>query len=132
MRYLLDTNIISELLRNPHGKAAQRIKNVGEANVCTSIVVAAELRYGLVRKGSSRLTAELEAILDALEILPLEAPAYKTYGQIRLQLEKSGRLIGANDLLIAAHAISLGYILVTDNERESSRVLNLKYENWLR
>jgi tRNA(fMet)-specific endonuclease VapC len=132
MRYLLDTNIISELLRNPDGKVAQRIRKVGEPNVCTSIVVAAELRYGIVKKGSLRLTTELEAILDALEILPFEAPADKIYGQIRSQLEKSGRPIGANDLLIAAHAIALGYILVTDNEREFIRAPNLKCENWLR
>ena len=132
MRYLLDTNIISDLLRNPDGKVAQRVKKVGEPRVCTSIIVAAELRYGVAKKGSPRLTAELEAILGALEILPFEAPADKAYGQIRTQLEKSGRPIGANDLLIASHAITLGYILVTDNEGEFNRVANLRYENWLR
>lgn len=132
MRYLLDTNIISDLLRNPDGKVAQRIKKVGEAKVCTSIIVTAELRYGVVKKGSLRLATELEAILGALEVLPFEAPADKTYGQIRTQLEKSGRPIGANDLLIASHAIGLGYILVTDNEREFAQVANLRYENWIR
>jgi len=132
MRYLLDTNIISDLLRNPDGKVAQRVKKVGEPRVCTSIIVAAELRYGVAKKGSPRLTSELEAILGALEILPFETPADKAYGQIRTQLEKSGRQIGANDLLIASHAITLGYILVTDNEGEFNRVANLRYENWLR
>ena len=132
MRYLLDTNIISHLLRNSDGKVAARIKSVGERKVCTSIIVAAELRYGVAKKSSPRLVAELEEILGALEILPFEAPADETYGQIRTQLEKSGRPIGANDLLIAAHAVALGYILVSDNEREFTRVTNLRYENWLR
>ncbi len=66
MRYLLDTNVIFDLVRNPQGKAAQRIRQVGEAGVCTSIIVAAELRYGAAKKGSARLSAQLEAVLSAL------------------------------------------------------------------
>jgi len=132
MRYLLDTNIVSDLVRNPHGKVAQRIRKVGEDNVCTSIVVAAELRYGAEKKGSPRLSAQLETVLGALEVLAYEAPCDRAYGAIRTQLEKAGRTIGANDLLIAAHALALGYTVVTDNEDEFARITNLRHENWLR
>lgn len=132
MRYLLDTNIISDLLRHPNGKVAQHVRRVGEGKVCTSIVVAAELRFGVVKKGSPQLSADLEAIIGAMDVLPFETPADKTYGTLRTRLEKSGRPIGANDLLIAAHAITLGYALVTDNVHEFSRVKDLAQENWLR
>jgi tRNA(fMet)-specific endonuclease VapC len=132
MRYLLDTNIISDLVRNPQGKAAQHIRSIGETRVCTSIIVAAELRYGATRKASPRLSAQLEAVLRALEILPFDIPADATYGLLRTQLEQAGRPIGANDLLIAAHAIALGYTIVTNNEQEFTRIKGLPCENWLR
>ena len=108
----LPTGLISDALsarhqyrlrvRNPQGRVAQRIRKVGEAQVCTSIIVAAELRYGAAKKQSPRLTAQLEAVLGALEILPLKEPADVTYGDLRARLERAGRPIGANDLLIAA------------------------------
>jgi len=132
MRYLLDTNILSDLVRNPQGKIAEHIFKVGEANVCTSIIVAAELRYGAEKKQSLRLFAQLETVLGAVEILPLEKPADASYASIRAQLERAGQPIGANDLLIAAQALALGYTLVTDNEKEFSRVRHLQVENWLR
>jgi len=132
MRYLLDTNIVSDLVRNPQGKVAQHIRAVGEAQVCTSIIVAAELRYGATKKGSLRLSTQLEAVLGALEVLPFEAPADAAYGLLRTRLEQAGRPIGANDLLIAAQALSLGYALITDNEREFAHVEDLRRENWLR
>jgi tRNA(fMet)-specific endonuclease VapC len=132
MRYLLDTNIVSDLIRNPQGPVAQHIRRVGETQICTSIIVAAELRYGATKKGSLRLTAQLEAVLGALDILPFETPADAAYGLIRTQLEQAGRPIGGNDLLIAAQAIALGYTLVTDNEGEFARVDGLPRENWLR
>ena len=132
MRYLLDTNIVSDLVRNPHGRVTQRIRKVGEAQVCTSIIVAAELHYGSAKKGSPRLAAQLDAVLGVLKVLPFEAPADRTYGALRARLEQGGKLIGANDLLIAAQAIALGHVLVTDNEREFARVDGLRYENWLR
>ena len=132
MRYLLDTNIVSDLVRNPQGKAAQRIRRVGETQVCTSIIVAAELRYGAAKKGSPRLTAQLEAVLGALEVLPLEPPVDAAYGSLRTRLERAGTPIGANDLLIAAHAFALGYTIITDTEREFARVEDLQLQNWLR
>ncbi|HEY6562465.1 MAG TPA: type II toxin-antitoxin system VapC family toxin [Polyangiaceae bacterium] len=131
-RYLLDTNIVSDLVRNPRGAVMRRIRKVGEEQVCTSVVVAAKLHYGATKKASPRLTAQLEAVLDVLEVVPFEAPAETHYGRLRTELERAGKLIGANDLLIAAHASALGYTLVTDNDREFSRVNSLHLENWLR
>jgi tRNA(fMet)-specific endonuclease VapC len=132
MRYLLDTNIVSDLVRNPQGKVAQRIRKVGEAQVCTSIIVASELRYGAAKKGSPRLSAQLDAVLGALEVLPLETPADVVYGSLRTRLEQTGRPIGANDMLIAAQAVTLGCMIVTDNEKEFAFVEDLPRENWLR
>jgi tRNA(fMet)-specific endonuclease VapC len=132
MRYLLDTNVVSDLIRNPQGRVTEHIRRVGEAQVCTSIIVAAELRYGVAKKGSPRLTIQLEAVLGALDVLPFEAPADAAYGQIRTQLEQAGRPIGGTDLLIAAQTIALGYTIVSDNEREFVRIDGLLRENWLR
>ncbi|MPZ18846.1 MAG: PIN domain-containing protein [Luteitalea sp.] len=132
MRYLLDTNIVSDLIRNPHGRVAQRIREVGEGRVCTSIIVAAELRYGARKKNAPRLTAQLDAVLEALDVLPFEAPGDTAYGPLRAQLELAGLPIGGNDLLIAAHAIALGCTIVTDNDREFARIDDLPRENWLR
>jgi tRNA(fMet)-specific endonuclease VapC len=132
MRYLLDTNIVADLVRNPQGPVAQRIREVGEAQVCTSIIVAAELRYGAARQGSRRLSAQLEAVLGALDVLSFEAPADIAYGALRARLERFGRPIGGNDLLIAAQVVALGYAIVTDNEREFARIDDLPCENWLR
>jgi tRNA(fMet)-specific endonuclease VapC len=131
-RYLLDTNMVSDLIRNPQGRVAARVAEVGEGRVCTSIIVAAELRYGAAKRGSARLTRQMESVLAALETLPFEAPAESLYGDIRARLEAAGTPIGANDLLIAAHAVTLGHVIVTDNEREFARIDGLPLENWLR
>jgi len=131
MRFLLDTNIVSQLVRTPHGPIADRIREVGEAAVCTSVIVASELRYGAAKKGSHRLTSQVEAVLGALEVLAFEPPADAVYGDLRARLEAEGRPIGGNDLLIVAHALTLGCTVVTDNEREFRRVAGLSLENWL-
>lgn len=132
MRYLLDTNILSDLIRNPHGPLAQKIAEVGDDQVCTSIIVTSELRFGAAKKGSPRLSAQLATVIGALDVLPFEAPADQVYGEVRCRLERAGQPIGGNDLLIAAQAIALGYTLVSGNEREFGRVSELKLENWLR
>jgi tRNA(fMet)-specific endonuclease VapC len=132
MRFLLDTNIVSDLVRNPGGRAAGRIAQIGEAMTCTSIIVATKLRYGAAKRNSRRLTTQLEIVLTALDVLPFEAPADTIYGELRAVLERTGRLIGPNDLLIAAQSVALGLTIVTDNEREFSRVEGLPVENWLR
>lgn len=132
MQYLLDTNIVSELVRDPRGRVTQRVREVGEGQVCTSIIVSAELRYGAAKRGSPRLAAQLEAVLGAMEVLPFEAPADTVYGRLRTRLEQEGGPIGGNDLLIAAQAITLGHTIVTANEREFDRIDGLSLENWLR
>jgi len=128
---MLDTNIISDLVRNPQGKAAKRIAKAGGDNICTSIIVAAELRYGCARSGSPRLLKAVEDLLGEIEVLPLEVPADTEYGGIRTRLESAGRPIGSNDLLIAAHACAIGATIVTANTDEFRRVGGLKVENWL-
>ncbi len=108
---MLDTNIVSDLVRHPHGRIATRIAEVGETRVCTSIIVAAELRSAAARKASPQMEAQLESVLRAIEI---------------------GQPIGANDLFVAAHALALRCTLVTDSEREFARIKALAVENWLR
>ncbi len=132
MRYLLDTNIVSDLVRNPQGPVTERIQEVGETAVCTSAIVAAELRYGATKRGSPRLSARVDAVLDVLDVLPSDAPADIAYGNLRVQLERTGQLIGGNDLLIAAQCLVHGLTIVTGNEREFARVEDLPRENWLR
>lgn len=129
--YLLDTNIISDLIKKPQGKVALRIAEVGEDKVCTSIIVAAELRYGCAKSGSKRLIKPVEALLGELSVLPFDAPADAEYGGIRATLEAAGRPIGGNDLLIAAHARSVEAVAVTANSDEFKRVRGLRVENWL-
>jgi tRNA(fMet)-specific endonuclease VapC len=132
MGYLLDTNIISDLVRHPQGRIAAHIRKIGEARVCTSIIVTAELRFGAAKKGSRRLTTQLESVLRTLDVLPFKAPADAAYGVIRARLEQAGQPIGGNDLLIAAQALTLGHTIVTDNEAQFSRIDGLTRENWLR
>jgi tRNA(fMet)-specific endonuclease VapC len=134
-RYLLDTNVLSDLLKNPQGKAAQRISSLSSEErdmLATSIIVAAELRYGVAKGGSTILAVRVDQLLEAIEVLPLETKADQHYGQIRAQLEKTGISIGGNDLLIAAHALAIDAVLVTDNVKEFKRVKGLRVENWLR
>lgn len=131
LRYLLDTNILSDLIRHPQGAVANRIAAAGEDTVCTSIIVAAELRFGAIKSGSEKPVQTVDLILSALEILPLESPADRQYGELRNHLSRQGTPIGPNDLLIAAHTLATDLTLVTANTREFSRVPGLKVENWL-
>jgi tRNA(fMet)-specific endonuclease VapC len=132
MRFLLDTNVLSDLMRHPTGRIADRIAQDGDDQVCTSIIVLAELRYGVAKVRSRRLATQLAAILRGIEVLPFEPPADLAYAKLRTELERGGTPIGANDLLIAAHALAMNLTLVTDNEREFARVADLRIENWLR
>ena len=88
MRFLLDTNVISDLVRHPRGRVADRIAQIGEQHVCTSAIVAAESRYGAARKDSARLAAQLEAVLGAIDVLALEPPVDVVYGELRARLER--------------------------------------------
>ena len=131
LEYLFDTNILSDLVRHPQGVIAAKISKAGENTVCTSIIVAAELRYGATKSNSAKLAERIDLILSALEILPLETPADHKYAALRHHLTREGTLIGPNDLLIAAHALASDLTLVTANVGEFSRVPGLKVENWL-
>ena len=131
LRYLLDTNIISDLVRRPGGTVGARIADVGEDSICTSIVVAAELRYGATKSNSKQLSERVGLLLSALEILPLEPPVDQRYAEVRHHLATQGTPIGPNDLLIAAHALAADLTLVTANTREFERVPSLRVDNWL-
>jgi len=128
---MLDTNIVSDLVRNPHGPVTRHIARVGSESVCVSIITAAELRYGCARKGSAKLLANVEAILGSIQVIAFDVPADAEYGGIRAELEAAGKPIGSNDLLIAAHAYVLKAVLVTANTGEFGRVRGLELENWL-
>lgn len=130
-RYLLDTNILSDLVRHPQGKVALAIRRAGERSVCTSIVVAAELRFGATKSGSRRLMRQVDRILAVIDTLPLGEPSDRHYASIRRHLESRGHPIGPNDLLIAAQALAEDCTLVTANQREFVRVPSLKVEDWL-
>jgi tRNA(fMet)-specific endonuclease VapC len=91
---VLHTNVVSDLVRTPQGVIAQRISVVGEARVCTSVIVAAELRYGASKNGSARLIAQVGVVLGAFEVLPFDAPADAVYARVRTDLERQGQLKG--------------------------------------
>lgn len=102
-----------------------------EDNICTGIIVAAELRYGCAKSGSARLSKAVEDLLAEIDTLPFDMPAEVEYGRIRTQLEAAGKPIGGNDLLIAAHTFAIETTIVTANAAEFGRVRGLKVENWL-
>ena len=110
---------------------AIRQGQAGEETICTSTIVAAELRFGVEKSGSNKLVDQVNLILSAIEILPLESPADREYGKLRHYLARNGTLIGPNDMLIAAQALSEGLTVVTANTREFTRVPGLIVENWL-
>jgi tRNA(fMet)-specific endonuclease VapC len=130
-RYLLDTHILSDLVRHPQGRIAACIAQVGEGSVCTSMIVASELRFGAAKRNAPKLTAQVEAILAAMDVRPFDTPADHEYAKLRLHLERAGTPIGPNDMLIAAHALAAESILVTANASEFVRVPGLVVENWL-
>lgn len=129
--YLLDTNILWDLVRNPQGQVATWIARVGEKSVCTSVVVSSELRFGAARRSAPKFAAQVDAIRAVLEVRPFDIPADREYASLRLHLEQAGTPIGPNDMLIAAHALALESTLVTTNTGEFSRVPGLAVENWL-
>jgi len=128
---MLDTNIVSELIGSPQGRIKSRIEALGTDAICASILTAAELRYGAAKRGSAKLSRDIERVLSTMPILPFDVPADFEYGRIRALLTAAGTPIGPVDFFIAAHALSLGLILVTANVREFSRVPGLVVENWL-
>lgn len=131
VRFLLDTNIVSSLLRDPDGAVARRLADEGVASAAVDAIVACELRFGVAKSGSHRLAERVTVVLEHLPTLPVEASVAAHYAAIRLALERAGTPIGPNDLIIAAQARARGLTLVTDNVRELSRVPGLAVENWL-
>jgi tRNA(fMet)-specific endonuclease VapC len=129
MGFLLDTNQLSALVNDPNGRCAQRIRRAAD-QAFTSVIVVAEVRFGLSKRPAARLRELTEAVIDSIRIEPWDSPADVRYGEIRAYLERKGVPIGANDLFIAAHALALDATLVTANERELRRVPGLKVENW--
>lgn len=131
-KYLFDTNILSELIKQPSGPLAKKIIHLDEKVFCTSIIAACELRYGAAKKNSSKLTSKVESLLANIIVMPFEPEADYHYAELRVALEKKGKLIGANDMLIAAHALSLNTTFITANEDEFNRIPLLRVENWLK
>lgn len=129
--WMLDTNTLSDLIRNPGGPMVRRLAAEAPDAVCTSIVVACELRFGARRRASATLTQRVEQLLASMVVLPFDEPTDEHYADIRAALERAGTPIASNDLLIAAHARSRGLTLVTHNLREFERVPGLKTADWL-
>jgi len=131
MRYMLDTNIVSAIVREPRGKVFERLLDVGEENAFISIITHGEIWYGVKKNGSEELSQKVSAVTRRLYVAPLQLPTDQRYAEIRLAL-RQGKNIGPNDLWIAAHAVALDAVLVTNNENEFSRVPGLKVENWMK
>ncbi len=131
LAWMLDTNTLSELIKRPGGALARRIAQVEADTLCTSVIVACELRFGAERKGSAVLSTKVNQLLTQLIVLALDGDTDRDYADIRFRLERAGTPIGNHDLFIAAHARSRGLTLVTHNLREFQRVPGLKVEDWL-
>ena len=132
MRDLLDTNICIYVIRRRPPQVLARFQRCAVGDIGLSTVTLAELQYGVAKSAFPERNQEaLAAFTLPLEILPFDAPAAAAYGPIRATMERQGTPIGAMDLLIAAHAVSLGVILVTNNPREFRRVSDLQVENWV-
>ena len=132
--YLLDTNILSDMMRNPEGLASRRfieaVKNKPGARLCTSVVVQCELLFGIRRRTHPRWQSHYERVLESVDVLPLEPDVCIHYAALRSLLESAGTPIGPNDALIASHALATNATLVSA-DAEFLRVPGLRVENWL-
>jgi tRNA(fMet)-specific endonuclease VapC len=133
IRFLLDTNICIETIRGKSARVLAHLRKCDAGTVGISSITLAELRYGVSRSSDPpRNLAALARFCAPLEIMAFDEPAAASYGDLRHALQSAGTPIGPLDMLIAAHAMSLGAILVTNNEREFRRVRELAVENWVR
>jgi tRNA(fMet)-specific endonuclease VapC len=130
--YLLDTNIISHVAHDPGGAVGQKLARIDPDEIMTSVVVAGEVWSGVENNVSFKSRDRTKSFMETIEVLGMEPPVAKVYGAVRARMKKAGVQLGANDMLIAAHALSLEAILVTADEKAFSRVPELKIENWLR
>ena len=132
MLYMLDTDMCSYIIRNRPEHVKDRLKEVEKKHgVGLSSVVVSELFYGAYKKGSSKLVKLIESFVDYFDIYDYDLRAAVEYGKLRAGLEKEGITLGAYDLQIAAHAISLNAVLVTNNLREFRRIKGIKVESWV-
>ena len=132
MRYMLDTNICIYAIKHKPEAVFQKLQTVDPEDVCVSAVTYAELMHGVEKSAAvEKNRLALSMLLANIEILDFDVDAADCYGKIRADLEKKGTPIGPLDMMIAGHAQSLGYTVVTNNEKEFSRVSNLKIENWV-
>ncbi|OGJ52128.1 twitching motility protein PilT [Candidatus Peregrinibacteria bacterium RIFOXYB2_FULL_32_7] len=132
MAYLLDTNICIYLINKKNYKLIDKFEEIDKENINISAITVSELEYGITKSQypiKNRLN--LNKFLVPLNILPYTDNSAKIYGEIRAFLERKGQIIGAMDLLIAAHALSLNLTLITNNEKEFKRIPSLKVENWV-
>ncbi len=129
--WLLDTDTCSYILRDRPPQVLERLDKVARDDVALSSIVCAELRYGAARLKSKKLAATIEAWLGLFTILPWDDAASKAYARVRAGLEAGGKPIGNLDMLIAAHAVATGTVLVTNNIRHFSQVQGLRIENWV-
>jgi tRNA(fMet)-specific endonuclease VapC len=133
MRFLLDTNVCVDYLNGRHPTVTRSILKRSPDDLCVSSIVAAELRYGAEKSAHrQRNHHRLDLFLTEIQCVDFDAVAAASYGRVRAALERRGRLIGAYDMQIAAHALALRLVLVSDNVREFRRVPGLKIENWRR
>ena len=131
MKYLIDTNICSYIMNKRPAKVINEFKRFELGEIGLSAITVSELRYGVAKSAQRELNRQrLNEFIIPLEILAYDELAAEAYGDIRFQLEKSGRPIGPFDMLIASQALSRNLVLVTNNEAEFKRVENLKVENW--
>ena len=131
MKYLLDSNVCIDYLTGRHPPVVERLQALEPADVCLSSIVGAELRFGADKSAHPRRNHRiLDTLTEEIPCRAFEASAAAAYGKLRAALERVGRRIGPNDMLIAAHALSLGLVLVSDNLKEFERVRGLQVENW--
>jgi tRNA(fMet)-specific endonuclease VapC len=129
--FMLDTDIASYIMKRSDDAVLRRLRTVAVSDVCISAIAKAELEYGVEVSPRRQWDQQaLDAFLRHVEVLDFPGEAAVEYGRIRAYLKARGTMIGANDLLIAAHARCLGLTLVTNNTREFGRVQGLKMENW--
>jgi tRNA(fMet)-specific endonuclease VapC len=132
LRYLLDTNICIYFIKKEPASVLRKLEGKKVGEVAISLVTLGELEFGASKsREPDRARAVIEEFLLSIPTYPLGVEVGRTYGEIRARLERKGEPIGANDLWIAAHALTLGVSLVTNNEREFRRVKGLKVENWV-
>lgn len=130
MIYLLDTNFCIEILNKKDSLAAKKLTQVNPRNIRLCSVVKAELFHGAYKSGREVNIKLVRAFCNMFESLSFDDRAAEAYGQVRTELEKQGKLIGPNDLLIASIVIANGVTLITHNISEFSRISNIKIEDW--